>query len=136
MSARLTPVFVRLPRSQAAALDRLAAESGRAKQHVVSELVAQALTAPGPAPLTVGRVELSTAPASRHNAALSVPRDDEILTLDDVASLLRLPADAVQARAEAGDLPGRRFGKEWRFSRLAVLAWLAEGEAPPGRRKR
>jgi hypothetical protein len=25
-------------------------------------------------------------------------------------------------------LPGRRFGKEWRFARIAVLAWLADGD--------
>ena len=41
MARQLTPLFIRLPRDQAAALDRVASESGRAKQYVVSELVAQ-----------------------------------------------------------------------------------------------
>jgi excisionase family DNA binding protein len=31
---------------------------------------------------------------------------------------------AVAELAEAGELPGRRLGGEWRFSREAVLAWL------------
>jgi hypothetical protein len=31
-------------------------------------------------------------------------------------------------------LPGRRFGKEWRFARMAVLAWLADGD--PQKRRR
>jgi excisionase family DNA binding protein len=52
-----------------------------------------------------------------------------VLTLDEVAGLLKVPADAVRSRAEADELPGRRFGKEWRFARMAVLAWLTDGEA-------
>src|SRR5262245_11325124 len=127
MPAKLTPLFIRLPKAQVATLDRLANESGRAKQHLVSELVAHALTLPKPGPLAMCRVEVFAAPETR---------DDSVLTLDEAASLLKLAPDAVQARVEAGDLPGRRFGNEWRFSRLAVLAWLADGDKPSGRRGR
>jgi hypothetical protein len=42
----------------------------------------------------------------------------------------------VRQRAEDGDLPARRFGSEWRFSKLAVLSWLADGDTPRGRRRR
>ena len=38
-----TPLYVRLPRKQAAALDRLAQATGRPKQHLVSELLADRL---------------------------------------------------------------------------------------------
>ena len=58
--------------------------------------------------------------------------DHEVMTLEEAAALLRLPLDAVRARAAAGELPGRAFGKEWRFSRTALLEWLAGGEAPTG----
>lgn len=126
MTEPLKPLFIRLPRKQAAALDRLSTRTGRAKQHVVSELVAQALTAL-PSPLPLGRVEVSPAPDARA---------DEVLTLDEAAALLRVSADLVRARAERGDFPGRRLGDEWRFSRLALLSWLAEGEAPASRGKR
>jgi hypothetical protein len=34
-------------------------------------------------------------------------------------------AAEVERMAEAGELPGRRIGEEWRFSRRAVLDWLA-----------
>ena len=125
MAANLTPVFMRLPKQQAAALDRMAAESGRAKQHVVSALVAQALRA-APPQLSMGRVEVSS--------TREMPRD-EVLTLPEVAALLRLEPDAIQTRAERGDLPGRRFGDAWRFSKLAVLAWLADGDTGAGPRK-
>jgi excisionase family DNA binding protein len=126
MAANLKPVFIRLPREQAAALDRLANRSGRSKQHVVSELVGHALAPPKPGPVAMGRVEVANAAENRA---------DEILTLDEVASLLKLPTPAVRQRAEDGDLPARCFGSEWRFSKLAVLSWLADGDKPRGRRR-
>jgi excisionase family DNA binding protein len=109
MGEDLTPLFVRLPREQAAALDRLVDASGRRKQHLVSDLLADQLA--------VGRLEI--------NEGAGI---EEVLTLPEAAALLRLPADVARASAEAGDLPGRRFGDEWRFARKAVLAWLAQGE--------
>jgi excisionase family DNA binding protein len=104
------PLFVRLPREQAAALDRLADSTGRRKQHVVSELLADQLA--------VGRIEITESTGAV-----------EVLTLQEAAALLRLPVETIRARAAAGDLPGRAFGDEWRFSRTALLAWLAGGES-------
>ena len=117
MPSDRTPLFVRLPRNQATALDRLAGATGRRKQALVSELLGDRLAAPRP--LTLGRVEVANTPEV----------GDEVLTLGEVANLLKVSADAVRSRAEEGELPGRRFGKEWRFARMAVLAWLAGGEA-------
>jgi excisionase family DNA binding protein len=117
MATERTPLFVRLPRNQAAALDRMADATGRRKQSLVSELLGDRLAAPRP--FSVGRVELTRSPQV----------GDDVLTLDEVAKLLKVPVEAVRARAEEGELPGRRFGKEWRFARLAVLAWLTNGES-------
>src|SRR3979409_256318 len=108
MSKDRTPLFVRLPRNQAVALDRLADATGRRKQSLVSELLGDRLTVARPLP--VGRIEVSNPPEV----------GDEVLTLEEVARLLKIPPDAVRSRAEEGELPGRRFGKEWRFSRMAV----------------
>ena len=118
MATNRTPLFVRLPKDQAAALDRLADVTGRHKQHLVSELLADRLTS-GAGPVSVGRVEVTNTP---------VALTDDVLTLEEAAALLKLPSDTVRSRAEEGDLPGRRFGKEWRFARIAVLAWLADGD--------
>ena len=107
---------MRLPRNQAAALDRLAGATGRRKQSLVSELLADRLTVARP--LAVGRIEVAN----------TSEVGDEVLTLAEVAKLLKVSTDAVRSRAEEGELPGRRFGKEWRFARTAVLAWLADGE--------
>lgn len=128
MSTERTPLYVRLPRNQMAALDRLAQATGRPKQHLVTELLANGLPA-GHRQLSLGRVELAGA---RGRTA------DEVLTLEEVAAFLKLSQDAVRSRAEEGDLPGRRFGSDWRFALTAVLAWLADGEAPKdkGRRRR
>lgn len=112
-----TPLFVRLPKAQAAALDRLAHSTGRAKQHLVSELLADRLI---PSPLSVGRVEVTNSPDAH---------GDDVLTLEEVATLFKLPPEAIQTAVKEGQLPGRRFGKEWRFSRVAVLAWLSHGDS-------
>jgi excisionase family DNA binding protein len=116
MGDERTPLFVRLPRNQAAALDRLAEATGRRKQTLVSDLLADRLKFPHPLP--IGRAEVMSAVAT----------DDEVITLEELAKLLKVPAAAVRSRAEAGELPGRRFGKDWRFARTAVLAWLANGD--------
>jgi hypothetical protein len=107
-----TPLFVRLPRHQAAALDRLADATGRHKQHLVSELLADRLT-PGAGPVSVGRVEVA-------NTSEIVP--DEVLTLEEAAAFLKLSTDTVRSRAEG------------RFARTAVLGWLADGETQKRRR--
>lgn len=105
------PLFVRLPAQQAAALDRLVGSTGRRKQQLVSDLLADQLT--------VGKIEIMESARSG---------GEEVLTLDEAAALLRLPAGVIRARAVEGEMPGRLFGEEWRFSRPALLAWLASPE--------
>jgi excisionase family DNA binding protein len=48
----------------------------------------------------------------------------EVLTLEDASELLRVAAEDVEALATAGELPGRKIGEAWRFSRAALLRWL------------
>lgn len=42
---------------------------------------------------------------------------DALLTADELAEILQLPARTVKDQAAAGALPHRRFGKHYRFSR-------------------
>jgi excisionase family DNA binding protein len=51
----------------------------------------------------------------------------EILTPQEAADFLRVPLLTVQRQAKAGRLPGRRIGKEWRFSRTVLIEWMAAG---------
>ena len=50
----------------------------------------------------------------------------DVLTLEQLHGSCR-PQRTPRGAAEAGELPGRLVGGEWRFSRQAVLAWL-EGD--------
>jgi excisionase family DNA binding protein len=109
MAENRVPLFVRLPREQAAALDRLVLRTGRRKQQLVSELLSDRMT--------VGRIDI--------NESQQPLREQPVLTLEELAELLRVPLERAAKQAQAGEIPGRRVGGEWRFSRTAVLAWLA-----------
>jgi len=56
-----------------------------------------------------------------------VPTD--VLSVKEVADLLRIGETSVRRLAASGELPGRRIGKRWRFSREEILALL------PGRHR-
>jgi excisionase family DNA binding protein len=48
----------------------------------------------------------------------------EVLSLEDAAELLQVETPDVQALAESGEIPARKIGETWRFSRAAVMRWL------------
>lgn len=51
----------------------------------------------------------------------------EVLTAAQAAELLQIEEKLIVELAEAGEVPGRKLGKVWRFSRTALVAWLAGG---------
>ena len=63
------------------------------------------------------------------NATFRAFGTPEVLSLEDAAELLQVEPGDVEALATAGELPGRKIGEAWRFSRAAVLRWL-EHDAP------
>lgn len=105
----VSPLFVRIPTADAERLDRASFELGRPKQ----ELVAEALR---------------TLDVTKHPVGFASPPTEtrgEVLTTFQLAELLQVEEDVVRDLARKGDLPGRKIGRDWRFSRRAVLAWLA-----------
>ena len=118
-----TALFVRIPQAQARALDRLAFESRRPKQAVVSEMLGRYIEGRR-SPLVVRGDEPQLGWHSFRATA------SDVLTLEGVAELLEVEPELVAELAEKGELPGRRIGSEWRFARGAVLAWLAQAPAP------
>ena len=122
-----TALFVRIPQAQARALDRLAFESRRPKQAVVSELLSQYIGEPAGRRVTIETREEPATVIGRHAFR---PFEPDVLTLEDVADLLQVDPAKVEQLARAGELPGRRIGDAWRFARAAVLDWLARGSAP------
>ncbi len=106
------PLFVRLASVESDRLDAAALATGKSKRQLVSEAVREHLSDEA---LTVGRVSLSE-------------ETNAVLTLPEAARFLKLADEQVTAAAEAQELPGRCIAGEWRFSRTALLSWLARGD--------
>ena len=110
-----TALFVRLPRREADLLDRVAFEGRISKRELVTSLVQRYLGDDDKAAkpeLVLGRAHFRPA------------ETPDVLTLEQAAALLQVDVGEVTALAEAGELPGRRIGGEWRFPRAALLEWL------------
>jgi excisionase family DNA binding protein len=56
-------------------------------------------------------------------------RDEEILTIREVADLLKLHPKTVNKFVLAGKLPAYRIGRQWRFRKSEVLRALEKGDA-------
>ncbi len=52
------------------------------------------------------------------------PLENEILTIEDVASYLRLTPQTIYRWAQEKRIPAVKLGKEWRFRRSIIDAWL------------
>ena len=55
-------------------------------------------------------------------------REDTLLTVDEVAEILKVPRSWVYGHTRdtsKGRIPGFRVGKYWRFVEADVVAWLA-----------
>ncbi len=107
-----SPLFVRLPTASAERLSRAAFELKTPKRELVADLVDRYL---GAEDLAVGRV----APQLR---------EPDVLTVEQLAELLQVDEKTLRSLAAKGELPGRKVGRHWRFSRQAVLDWLATPE--------
>ena len=123
-----TALFVRIPQAQARALDRLAFESGRPKQAVVSELLSQYIGEPAEGRRVM--IETREEPGTVIGRHAFRPFEPDVLTVEDLADLLQVDPATIEQLAAAGELPGRRIGGAWRFARAAVLDWLARGSVP------
>ncbi len=53
-------------------------------------------------------------------------RQKEVLTAEEAAEFLGFNPVTVRQKARLGEIPGRKVGKEWRFSRRRLLEWLEE----------
>jgi excisionase family DNA binding protein len=51
---------------------------------------------------------------------------EEILTIQEVAKLLKVADKTVYTMAKRGDLPAFKVGGLWRFRRLDLDAWITE----------
>lgn len=59
----------------------------------------------------------------------SIP-EDEVLTVEEVARLLKLKEQTVRALVREGELPAKKLGKQWRFLRSELLEALRADNRP------
>lgn len=52
--------------------------------------------------------------------------NNDVLTLNEAAVLLRVHPVTLRKRAAAWGVPHRRLGSEWRFSRKVLTAWIQQ----------
>lgn len=58
--------------------------------------------------------------------------DDSFLTTEEVLQYLQLNLKTVYRLIRAGKLPAVRVGRQWRFRKRDIDAWLATTALPPG----
>ncbi len=73
--------------------------------------------------------DLQTAPPT-------ATQESPILTIDELAALLRLNRKTVYELARNGEIPVRRVGRSLRAHRDTVLRWLSESQVPVSRKQR
>jgi excisionase family DNA binding protein len=121
-----TALYVRIPSAEAEKLHRAADVLKTPKRELITKLVAEfdpedpVWTRPVAGPAVGAQAEFGFGQHSFRPAA-----ELEILTPAQLAGLLQVEEETVVELAEQGELPGRKVGEEWRFSREAILAWLA-----------
>jgi excisionase family DNA binding protein len=138
-----TGLFVRLPDAQAKRLDRAAAAVPARKKDLISGLLARHLDPDTPEGLQQLR---DMAEADGTSRRVIIEGDDprfqagfgvftpapqtEVLDPEGAAELLAINVETLLALAEAGELPGRAIGGQWRFARHGLLDWLSQTDKP------
>jgi excisionase family DNA binding protein len=113
MDSEVKPLFVRVAATAADRLDQAASETGQSKRRLVESAVHSYIGEDG---LVLGRASLNE----------SAP---EVLTEAEAAAFLRIEEADLLAAVEKGEVPARKIAGEWRFSREALVGWLAGADA-------
>lgn len=114
-------LFVRLPAAAVEKLDRAAESLGMRKKDLVAGLIQKLGANAGEPVSTIGSYSFQ-------------PYDPpEVMNAAQAAQFLQIEEAVVIRMAEAGQLPARRLGDVWRFSRAALVDWLARPEKPEKR---
>lgn len=142
MSKKTPPeaaLYVRLPATAVDKLDRAAEALGVHKKDLVAGLVSKYVdpdTRHGLSALgslsQPRRVTFDLGDPSPTLGTYSFQPYDppEVMNAEQAGQFLQIDEKIVIELAEAGKLPGRKLGPSWRFSRAALVAWLAGPEKP------
>jgi excisionase family DNA binding protein len=53
----------------------------------------------------------------------------EVLTIDEAAELLGVSVKTFNKVLHSENIPGRKIGREWKFSRRALIEWIGAGKS-------
>ena len=129
-----TPLYVRLPTEASDKLERAAAALGVRKKDLVANLVTtyvdpdskQGLSALGTLATRKVLDTNQTGPMLGSYSFQSYSQDfPDVMSSSQAAQFLQIDEKLVLQLAEKGELPGKKLGSVWRFSRDALVAWLA-----------
>jgi excisionase family DNA binding protein len=129
-------LFVRLPAEAVAKLDRAAEALGMRKKDLVAGLVTtyvdpdsrRGLSALGALSTRKITVDLGEQPPATGSYSFQPYDPPEVMNAAQAGEFLQVDEAVVVQLAEAGKLPGRKLGAQWRFSRAALVAWLSAPE--------
>ncbi len=60
---------------------------------------------------------------------MSGSNDPEILNLEEAATLLGVSVKTFNKVLHSQSLPARKIGREWKFSRRALIEWVGSGKS-------
>ncbi len=55
---------------------------------------------------------------------------NNILTIEELASYLKISKSSLYKLAQAGKLPGQKIGKHWRFKKDIIDSWFEDSNSP------
>ncbi len=60
---------------------------------------------------------------------MSASSDSEILNIEEAAALLGVSVKTFNKVLHSEDVPARKIGREWKFSRQALIDWVGRGSS-------
>jgi len=123
-----TPLYVKLPSAAVERLEEAASTLGVTKKELVTGLVERYVHPGGlkpPGGPTIGTYSFQ---------AYDPPEAPVVMNAQQAGQFLQIDEKIVIELAEAGKLPAKKLGPVWRFSREALVAWLATPDKPEARR--
>ncbi|MDP6519655.1 MAG: helix-turn-helix domain-containing protein [Planctomycetota bacterium] len=60
---------------------------------------------------------------------MTINTDKAILNIDEAAALLGVSVKTFNKVLHAGEMPARKIGREWKFSRQALIDWVGSGRS-------
>lgn len=62
---------------------------------------------------------------------MPVEIEGAVLTIDELATYLKIAKSTLYKLAQEGKLPGQKVGRHWRFHRNSIDAWLQNSAVAP-----